>query len=102
MIFQEEHESEAMKSVMVVMDPIIMIYLSIGIVLFTLFAYKRPELRIFIISLVFIWMSTLLMSLHLHDAEAVFIVLAGTSSAVSILYYQYKVQGNKVREGQGA
>ena len=102
MIFQEEHESEAMKTVMVVMDPIIMIYLSIGIVLFVLFAYKRPELRMFIISLLFIWTSTLLMSIDLHDAESIFVVLAGAGSVISILYYQYKVQGTKVRGGEGA
>jgi len=85
-------ESEAMKVAMTYIDPITVTYLSIGVFLFSLFAYKIQELRIFIIPVVLLWFSIFFMWLEIHDAEAVFLMISGITSTFSIVYYRYKVK----------
>ena len=87
-------ESEALKVAMTYIDPITVTYLSIAVVLFSLFAYKIQELRIFIIPVVALWFSIFFMAIELHDAEAAFLAISGVSSTFSILYYWKKVNSN--------
>ncbi|MFX0072157.1 MAG: hypothetical protein ACFFAO_13805 [Candidatus Hermodarchaeota archaeon] len=95
MIFQhEEHESEAAEYLCMYLDPLMLIYASIGVVLFFFFAYKKPELRIFLISIVSLWFSIIFLFFENSYGEAIFLMISGLSSIPAILFYKYKISIN--------
>ena len=93
MLFNEGggFEEEAVEFVMIYIDPVLLAYYLIAVGVFIFATYNKPELRIFIVSFGCIIMSIIMMMAHAHDAEAIFIFLAGISSIVSILFYRAKV-----------
>lgn len=90
----EELESEALEAFNVYMDPLVVIYLSIAVVVFSLFSYNKPDLRVFIIPMIALWFSIFFMAVEVHDAEAICLTISGVSSTFSILYYWRKVNNN--------
>ncbi len=84
-----------MEDVMAILDPVILIYLSIGVVLFITFSYSKPELKMFIIPMVALWVSILFMAIRIELFESMSLAVSGTSMVFSILYYQSKVKSNQ-------
>ena len=85
-------EEEAVEFVMIYIDPVLLAYYLIAISVFIFVTYNKPELRLFTITFGCMVMSIIMMMSHAHDAEAIFILLAGISSIFSILYYRFKVR----------
>ena len=89
---------EAVEYVMIYVDPILTVYYIVAIALFTLFSYKKPELRFFIVTFLCVLMSVIMMLSHAYEAEAIFLFIAGVSSIFAIFYYRYKVGLTTIKE----
>ena len=99
MLFNEGagFEEEAVEFVMIYIDPVLLAYYLIAVGIFIFATYKKPELRIFNISFGCIIMAIIMMMVHNHEGEAIFIFLSGITSVLSILFYRAKV-GTKTTE----
>lgn len=96
MIFQHEHEeSEVVEVLCAYIDPLMLVYASIGVVLFFFFAYKKPELRMFLISIGSLWLSTIFLYFENIYGEAIFLMISGLSSVFAVLFYRYKIDINR-------
>ena len=92
MIFQhEEHESEVVEALCAYLDPLMIIYASIGLVLFFFFAYKKPELRMFLISITSLWLCIIFLYFENTWGEAIFLMISGLSTVFAILVYKFKI-----------
>jgi len=85
-------ESEALETFNAYADPLVLIYLSIGVAIFAIYAYRIAELRVFIVPIVALWFSIFFMWVEIHDAEAVALMISGVTSVFSVLYYRYKTK----------
>ncbi len=95
MILQAGKGSSELAAFDAIMDPMILIYLSIAVVLFTMFSYSKPELRLFIIPMVALWIAMFFMTFEIELGEALFISISGGSMVLSVLNYQSKVKSNQ-------
>jgi len=95
-IFQHEHEeSEVAEALCAYMDPLMLIYASIGLVIFFFFAYKKPELRMFLISIGSLWLSIIFLYFENSYGEAIFLMISGLGSVFAVLFYRYKIEINR-------
>ncbi len=91
MILQEE-SAEGFDAII---DPMILIYLSIAVGIFVIFAYNKPELKIFIIPMVGLWFSLFFKNFDIEMLESFFITASSITMLFSILYYQVKVKSKQ-------
>lgn len=93
MIFKEGggFEEEAVEFVMTYIDPVLLTYYLIALGVFIFATYNKPELRMFVLTFGCIIMAIIMMMLHAHEGEAIFIFISGIASVFSILYYRVKV-----------
>ncbi len=96
MIYQESAELAAFDAIM---DPLILIYLSIAIILYTLFSYKKVELRLFVVPMIFFWLSEFFMFLKIEFGEAIFISISGVTMVLAMTYYQSKMKAKTKAKG---
>ena len=78
-----------------IIDPMILIYLSIAVAIFVIFAYNKSELKIFIIPMVGLWFSLFFKNLDIEMLESFFITASSITMLFSILYYQVKVKSKQ-------
>ncbi len=95
MILQAAKGSQELAAFDAIMDPMILIYLSIAVVLFTMFSYSKPELRLFIVPMVALWLAMFFMTFEIEIGEALFVAVSGGSMVFSVLNYQNKMKSNK-------
>ena len=94
MIFQESFEDRAVELVMGYMDPLNLIFSCLALIIFSLSAYKKPELRLFIPAFALTTLSIVLMIAGWNEGEAVAVLSAGIISITAILVYR-KIMFNK-------
>ena len=95
MILQAAKGSQELAAFDAIMDPMILIYLSIAVVLFTMFSYSKPELRLFIVPMVALWLAMFFMTFEIEIGEALFVAVSGGSMVFSVLNYQNKMKSNQ-------
>lgn len=93
MIFSS-FEERAMDLVMSYMDPLNLIFSCLALIIFTLAAYQKPELRLFIPAFACTTLSIVLMIAGWDEGEAVSVLIAGMISITAILVYR-KLMLNK-------
>ncbi len=86
MILQTATAEES--AIMAFIDPMVLIYYILGIIIFIINAYRKPELRIFLLTFLSMAGSVLFMYLGNPTVEALCFFLAGIFSLVGVVYYR--------------
>ena len=91
MIFQEESLMET------VIDPMLLIFFCVATAIFVLSSYKKPELRLFSVTLICMTIALVFCMLTIEIIEASFVVIASGVSILATLMLRIKSKSVEVQ-----